>query len=84
MMDCKEQPIHIDDFFLDESVYSRIMRNISLLKQVECKFTMTPYYYTSGKRNTQKLQGVDRLAVTIEFGIWVYRKKNHYTKACSH
>ncbi len=37
-------------------------------------FKMTPYYYKTGKEDQQKLSGLDRLTVSVEFYIGEYEK----------
>ena len=43
-------------------------------QDVQNLFRMTPYYYKTGAADQQKLDAVQQLAVTTEFGIAVYRK----------
>lgn len=51
--------------------------NISLLsnKDIMNLFTMTPYYYSTSKEKSQKLEDYDKLDVLIDFTISILEKK---------
>ncbi len=38
-------------------------------------FKMTPYYYKTGREETQKLMNLNKLSVTVHFGVEVYEKR---------
>ena len=41
---------------------------------VQALFRMTPYYYKTGRADQQKLENIDRLSVSTEFGLTVYER----------
>ncbi len=48
---------------------------LSCAEDIDALFKMTPYYYHTSQQDKSKLDGIDKLEVTTDFVIFVYRKK---------
>lgn len=44
-------------------------------EDIQFLFQMTPYYYKTGKADQEKLFHLEKMSITIEFGIIIYRKE---------
>ncbi len=49
--------------------------NLTCNNDIMNLFIMTPYYYKTGREETQKLQSLNELQVTVNFGVEVYEKR---------
>ncbi len=65
---------HLDDF---EFLYNRDIKfkmNLSDNTGIQNLFMMTPYYYRTPKEKTEKLKALEKLTISAEFKLLVYRK----------
>lgn len=48
---------------------------IERYEDIKNLFVMTPYFYRTSEEDTEKLSHIDKLGLSLEFGIVVYKKK---------
>ena len=65
---------HIDDFELIKNEKISYTIHIDNNSDIQNLFSMTPYYYKSGKKEQDKIAELNELDTEIEFEILVYRK----------
>ena len=70
----KVSPLEIEGFELDDHSECRFKAELSSNEDIISLFEMTPYCYKTSKSDREKLDRIDRLTVSAEFGIAVYRK----------
>lgn len=69
------KPYEIEGFdFLEKEKICFVM-NIDNQKDIQSLFTMTPYYYRSGKTEQERLSALDNLETQADFELLVYKKK---------
>ena len=57
------------------------VRRVSFTMELDCKedirslFSMTPYYYKTGKTEQERLEALEKLTVQADFEVLTYRKK---------
>jgi 23S rRNA (guanine745-N1)-methyltransferase len=66
--------LEIEGFELLEKAEIRQTIHLSCNKDIMNLFSMTPYYYKTGKEDQKKLETINELETEIEFGILVYKK----------
>ncbi len=71
-------PLETDGFMLEQYEECRFKVSLSSNKDIVSLFEMTPYCYKTSASDRAKLDILDRLEVTAEFGAAVYRKKLSY------
>ena len=71
----KVEPFALEGFTLLEAAPVRGKIFLPTAQTIQDLFCMTPYYYKTGVQDQQKLQALQQLTVTLEFGVLVYRKK---------
>lgn len=64
----------IDGFTLIDNKKVEYSISIDGKENIRNLFTMTPYYYKTGREDQEKLESVSSLTTTVSFGIVVYRK----------
>lgn len=69
----KVKSYELEGFELVEN--KRLTYNICLEKQADIwsLFTMTPYFYRTGKEQQERLAALDKLETTVDFEVLVYR-----------
>lgn len=68
-------PLAVPGFTLTDTREVRYAIHLSDGEDVMRLFRMTPYYYKTGKADQEKAAAAERLDVTLEFGIAVYRRE---------
>ncbi len=63
-----------EGFELADSSEVKYTFTLNSNKDILDLFAMTPYYYKSGKEDQAKLQNIDSLTITAEFGIRLWKK----------
>lgn len=69
-------PLGVDGFDLAESGECRFIAEIVSNEDIISLFEMTPYCYKTSKQDRAKLDILNTLTVTAEFGLAVYRRLN--------
>lgn len=64
-----------EGFTLFDSSEIRYNFELNSNKEILDLFAMTPYYYKSGRKDQEKLNGFDHMKITAEFGIRAWKKK---------
>ncbi len=64
-----------DGFRLIDSAEARFNMPLETKEDIKALFAMTPYYYKTSAADQAKLEHLDRLTVTAEFGICLYGKE---------
>ena len=70
----KVSPLEIEGFELAEYSECRFKAELSSNEDIISLFEMTPYCYKTSKSDRDKLNNIDRMTVSAEFGIAVYKK----------
>lgn len=70
----KVSPLETEGFDLAEYGECRFKADLSSNEDIIALFEMTPYCYKTSKSDREKLDSLDSLTVTAEFGVAVYRK----------
>ncbi len=50
-------------------------------EDIENLFRMTPYYYKTGRKDQEKIEGLSSLEVETEFGLFLYRKPKDFSES---
>lgn len=66
--------LDIEGFDLEEHSECRFSADIGSNEDITALFEMTPYCYKTSKSDREKLNSLESLSVTAEFGVAVYRK----------
>ncbi len=73
----KNKPEKRDDelFNLTSTKELKYKINLTCNEDIMNLFRMTPYYYKTGREETQKLMNLNELQVTVHFGVEIYEKR---------
>ena len=52
--------------------YQKTLKNADIINL----FTMTPYFYKTNETSKEKLFKIDKLEVTFDFNVTIYKKRN--------
>jgi len=69
------KPYELDGFELAEKRHIRYDIQLDSAEDIRALFSMTPYYYRTGKIQQERLYALDKLATTVDFELLVYRNK---------
>ncbi|MBQ9807246.1 MAG: methyltransferase domain-containing protein [Ruminococcus sp.] len=65
----------LEGFELMENQHIRYSIELESKEHIKALFSMTPYYYRTGREQQERLYSLERLMTTVEFRLLVYRKK---------
>lgn len=74
------KPYELDGFILEEKKKISYKINLESAKDIQSLFSMTPYYYKTGKTEKERLESLTELETQVDFELLVYRrerKENH-------
>ncbi|NLT10782.1 MAG: methyltransferase domain-containing protein [Ruminococcus sp.] len=69
------KPYELDGFDLVDKRHIRYNIQLDSAEDIRALFSMTPYYYRTGKIQQERLYALDKLATTVDFELLVYRNK---------
>ena len=68
------KPYELDGFKLDEKIHIKYKFLLDNPKDIQSLFSMTPYYYRTGKQQQERLSVLESLETTADFEILIYNK----------
>lgn len=63
-------------FTLQRAVTVRYERTLTTSEDIRNLFAMTPYFHRTSRADSEHLNGVDRLCITVDFDIRIYHKND--------
>lgn len=67
------KPYELDGFGFIEKKHIRYVIDLDSPEDIRALFSMTPYYYRTGKLQQERLYALDKLSTTVDFELLVYR-----------
>lgn len=65
---------YLDGFDFTDRIDVKYKFDLNLGEDISSLFKMTPYYYKTGVKEQKRVEELEKLSVSAEFGILVYRK----------
>ncbi len=69
------KPYELEGFDLVDKQRISYKIHLSSKDDIKSLFSMTPYYYRTGKEQQERLYELDELDTTVDFELLVYRNK---------
>ena len=69
------KPYELEGFSLCGKQKLRYTIDLDNAADIQSLFSMTPYYYKTGREQQERLSALEKLTTTVDFEVLTYRKK---------
>jgi 23S rRNA (guanine745-N1)-methyltransferase len=71
------KPYELEGFSFIGKEHIRYMMELASQEDIQQLFSMTPYYYRTGQEQQKRLEAIDRLNVTADFELLIYKNNSN-------